>query len=46
MMVLLTILQKILKSLKKKYIDILLNLKKNKGKGYAIRQGLKRLVVK
>ena len=33
---------KILKSVKKKYIDILLNLKKNKGKGYAIRQGLKK----
>ena len=34
---------KICKSLKKKYIDILLNLKKNKGKGYAIRQGLKKV---
>ena len=33
---------KILKSLKNKYINILLNLKKNKGKGYAIRQGLKK----
>ena len=32
----------ILKNYKKKYFDILINLKKNKGKGNAIRQGLKK----
>ena len=32
----------ILKNYKKKYFDVLINLKKNKGKGNAIRQGLKK----